>query len=265
VVVTINKLFEFDPENLTVKDRLIVVGDIHGDLTSLQKIIEIFNPKIDYLIFLGDYADRGPNGMEVIATIKNLTKRFPKRIITLKGNHEDFTPEGAPKFIPCTLIEETMAKRIRWQDYFKVELKPFINRLFLSAIVPGEILFLHGGISPNIRNIDDLRYPSESIEKEILWSDPIGKNGTYYNPRGVGILFGNDVTKEICQRLDIKRIIRSHQPNKATLGPFLEHQDRIITLCSSIVYGQKPHILILPAKKINEAFLDLNTYTKILR
>jgi len=52
-----------DSENNLVyipKSRVIIVGDLHGDLETLQKIIQLFfRDNYDQLLFLGDYVDRG--------------------------------------------------------------------------------------------------------------------------------------------------------------------------------------------------------------
>ena len=59
------------------EERLIVAGDIHGDLDSFNTIKKLFIPDTDLLIFLGDYADRGPQSVEVIEGIQELIKHYP--------------------------------------------------------------------------------------------------------------------------------------------------------------------------------------------
>lgn len=51
-----------------------------------------------YLIFLGDYADRGPKGVEVIDSVEELIGKYPGRLIALRGNHEDYTEGGSREF-----------------------------------------------------------------------------------------------------------------------------------------------------------------------
>lgn len=230
------------------EERLIVVGDIHGDLYSFNTIKKLFNPNKDLLIFLGDYADRGPNSLEVVEGVQELIKSYPERIIPLKGNHEDYTPEGEPIFAPCTLIEEVEIKGGSWEVYFEELRKNFLDKLYLSATIHGKVLFVHGGISSKIRNEKDLVNPNKLIEEDILWSDPYKINGEHGNPRGAGVLFGPDISEEVTRRLNVKYTIRSHEPRKASSGPFIEHEGRMVTISSTRVYGGRSFVLILPFK-----------------
>ena len=61
-----NALRELSRPELSQASRLLVAGDIHGDYETFFQIRDLFDPERDYLIFLGDYADRGPRGIEVV-------------------------------------------------------------------------------------------------------------------------------------------------------------------------------------------------------
>jgi diadenosine tetraphosphatase ApaH/serine/threonine PP2A family protein phosphatase len=260
-----NKLFELTSETLSETHRVLVAGDIHGDYESLRGIRRLFNPERDHLIFLGDYADRGPKGIEVIDGVGELVRKYPSRVTALKGNHEDYTEDGRPKFMPCDLMREASEKRSGWRTYFLDELKPFIDELYLAALVQGEVLFVHGGVSSKVKGFNDLRQPSKRVEEDVLWSDPFEGYGEHLNVRGAGIMFGKDVSEEVCRRLSLKRIVRSHQPRKAKEGPCVEHDGKIVTISSTIIYGGTPFILALPAKSIDEAFRHLERYTVIFK
>jgi hypothetical protein len=124
--------------------------------------------------------------------------------------------------------------------------------LYLAAIIPGEVLFVHGGISSKIKDRKSLENPTPDIELDILWSDPADENGEQFNNRGAGVEFGQDVTKEVCRRLDVKRIVRSHEPKKASDGPCYEHDGRVITTNGTGVYGGKPFLLVIDMDDISE-------------
>jgi serine/threonine protein phosphatase 1 len=71
--------------------RTFAIGDIHGDLESLDLLVERLPAltKDDTLIFLGDYIDRGPSSAGVIARVREIEKRGPAKVVALRGNHED--------------------------------------------------------------------------------------------------------------------------------------------------------------------------------
>lgn len=246
-------------------DRIIVAGDIHGDYKTFQQIHDSFHPQQDYLIFLGDYADRGREGIEVINGIKKLMINYPRQVIALKGNHEDYSKDGTPRFMPCDLINEVGKKRSSWNTYFMEDLTPFIDKLYIAALMSGSILFVHGGVSSKIQSITDLKNPSRSVEEDILWSDPFDGFGEYPNMRGAGVMFGQDISNKICHMLHAKIIVRSHQPRKAWQGPYTEHNGRVVTISSTTVYGGTPFILNLPIHNLNNVLTNLGDYTQDLR
>jgi predicted phosphodiesterase len=234
--------------------RIFVVGDLHGDEESFKNALQIFNENKDVegiLIFLGDYTDRGPNGVEVIRELYELL-RIRKDIIAVKGNHENYSKNGTPKFYPCTLIDEANIKiKGGWEVFWKEIYQNFLEYL-KPAYISGKVLFVHGGISKKIKNKEDL-FKKEN-EEILLWSDPYNGKGEIPNQRGAGVEFGEDVTKTVLKNLKLELIIRSHQPDKAANGqPFFEHSGKIVTINSSKVYGLPFMITVDPEKaKVNE-------------
>ena len=83
------------PKNSTI----FVKGDIHGDEKTIPALItalknkQLMNKDLiladdAYIIFLGDYIDRGPNSLEVIRQVTELKQKNPKNVFLLRGNHE---------------------------------------------------------------------------------------------------------------------------------------------------------------------------------
>ncbi len=235
------RLRRIDP---TGRDRVLVVGDLHGDLDSLRRIEGIFDPDRDLLIFLGDYADRGDRGIEVIEGVGELLDAHRDSVTALKGNHEDYR-DGLPCFSPCDLMGEAEWKRGGWREYYDSFLRGFLQRLQLAALLGGA-LFVHGGVSSRIGSLEDLDRPTPTVEEDVLWSDPCEGEGEFPNPRGAGVLFGEDVSERVCRALGIGYIVRSHEPMKALDGPFIEHRGRVVTISSTNVYGGAPFALALP-------------------
>ena len=85
--------------------RTFAIGDIHGDLGQLQRLLATF-PELDAydtLVFLGDYFDRGPSSAQVVEYVRTLHERTPARVVALRGNHEDawlrVVERGWPEFV----------------------------------------------------------------------------------------------------------------------------------------------------------------------
>lgn len=72
---------------------LSCIGDIHGNFDSLMHFEEVLWPlsptlSPSKLLFLGDYVDRGSNGLEVVAYLFAYKVHNPKKVFLLRGNHE---------------------------------------------------------------------------------------------------------------------------------------------------------------------------------
>jgi len=90
--------------------------------------------------------------------------------------------------------------------------------LSLSALVEDRILAVHGGLSPSISTLDQIRVidrkqevPHDGAMCDLLWSDPEEIDGWGLSPRGAGYLFGGDVVQQFNQTNKIDFITRAHQ------------------------------------------------------
>jgi protein phosphatase len=223
--------------------KIIVVGDLHGDLNSFKhillktKFIERTSDKKTYIIFLGDYGDRGKYSSEVYYNILCLKILFPDRVILLQGNHEG--PLNLPVY-PHDLPMELKKKfGEHWSLLYK-ELCKLYRNFNISALIKGKCIMLHGGIPSQTKDIKDVAYafqkhPTESHLEEILWSDPKEEIlGIYPSNRGAGRYFGKNVTKSFLKNINVNILIRSHEPFDE--GYKFHHDDRVLTLFSSKSY-----------------------------
>lgn len=74
----------------------------------------------------------------------------------------------------------------------------------LAAVVDGKVLCVHGGLSPEIRTLDQVRVvaraqeiPHEGAFCDLVWSDPEDVDTWAVSPRGAGWLFGDKVATEV--------------------------------------------------------------------
>jgi len=234
--------------NQKIEDRLVtleptgealVVGDLHGDLESLSLILresqfvqKMEKTKYATLIFLGDYGDRGEKPAEVYHLILRLKLAFPKQVILIRGNHEG--PEDL-KASPHDLPE-------RFHDKFGGDSLQVYKKtsalwacLYNGLFVEERFLMVHGGVSPEVRNLQDIGQAkdghNEGVLEDLLWSDPAeGMLGVSLSPRGAGRLFGEDVTEQVLERLKAQVLIRGHEASST--GFKISHGGKILTLFS---------------------------------
>mmetsp|Transcript_13669 Transcript_13669/g.32670 ORF Transcript_13669/g.32670 Transcript_13669/m.32670 type:complete len:157 (+) Transcript_13669:2-472(+) len=87
----------------------------------------------------------------------------------------------------------------------------------LTALVQDQIFCVHGGLSPSIDSLDQIRQlqreevPHEGPMCDLLWSDPDDRSGWGISPRGAGYTFGQDVSEQFNQTNGLMLIARAHQ------------------------------------------------------
>ncbi|MCQ5340861.1 MAG: metallophosphoesterase [Candidatus Methanomethylicia archaeon] len=208
------------------KSSITVIGDLHGDLFSLNKILDKI--ETENIVFLGDYADRGPFPIEVYEKIFELKIDHPDKVFLLRGNHEapDIIP-FYPHDFPWYLREKYGEN---WRDIYN-NLIELYNKIPIAVIIDDFALLLHGGISNKI-TIDSLIQPDKEDLEIILWSDPSDDiNGIIPSDRGAGVIFGPDVTSLVLNRLNVKYLIRSHQ--SVMKGYKWNHNNKVLTIFSA--------------------------------
>jgi diadenosine tetraphosphatase ApaH/serine/threonine PP2A family protein phosphatase len=235
--------------NLAVSERLVkleplgealVIGDLHGDLDSLVKILESsgFTQKMTQrkdatLIFLGDYGDRGAYSAEVYYTVLKLKLAFPEQTVLLRGNHE------GPEDLLASPHDLPMQFQFRFKENWRTayaKTRELFAYLYNAVLVEERCLMVHGGLSPNISSIQDLAHanvthPEQEFLEDLLWSDPNDMvKEVLYSPRGAGKLFGKKVTENALKKLNVKILIRGHEPCEE--GFKLNHDGKVLTLFS---------------------------------
>ncbi|EDO40084.1 predicted protein, partial [Nematostella vectensis] len=93
------------------------------------------------------------------------------------------------------------------------------NCLPIAAIVEQTIFCMHGGLSPDLQGLDEIRnlerpmdVPDKGLVCDLLWSDPDEDiTGWGDNDRGVSWTFGGDVVREYLEKYGFSLVVRAHQ------------------------------------------------------
>ncbi|PKI67771.1 hypothetical protein CRG98_011821 [Punica granatum] len=210
-------------------------SDIHGQYCDLLRLFEYggFPPTTNYL-FLGNYVDYGKQSLETMCLLLAYKIKYPENFFLLRGNHE------------CSSISRIHGFYDECKRRFNVRLwKVFVdcfNCFPAAAIVDDKIFCVHGGLSPDLTNLDQIRnirrptdVPDTGLLCDLLWSDPDGHlKGWGMNDRGVSYTFGADKVSEFIEKLDLDLFCRGHQVVEDGYEFFAGR--RLVTLCSAPNY-----------------------------
>lgn len=195
-----------------VSTPVTVCGDIHGQYYDLQQLFHTGGPpgETNY-VFMGDFVDRGHYSLETLTQLLLLKAKYPNKITLLRGNHESRQITQVYGF-----YDECMSKygnANAWKNCCKV-----FDYMTIAAIIDDCILCVHGGLSPEIKCLDQIRtiernqeIPNKGAFCDLVWSDPEDIDTWAISPRGAGWLFGSKVTYQFVELNNLKLICRAHQ------------------------------------------------------
>lgn len=250
--------------------RVIIIGDLHSDLTSLCSILKkLASSSYDYFsnayfIFCGDYTDRGRRPFETLRLLYAVKTYLGDRCILLKGNHEiiryscgilrsGFAPADTPELMNRVIPPEV---NNLYASY--LERLPYIVSLYHAG---KRFMVCHGGIPrhdySHLYKEDKFReylLPANGHSKEsimlsqVLWGDPGDASSSF---RGTEIRFEFNKAEflEFMDRHGYDVLIRGHQP--VDNGVMYCYNNRLISLFSSGGHDNKdtyyPDDVAIPA------------------
>jgi len=258
-------LLEFNLEN---SEKIIVLGDIHGNMQTLMKLIEIFNKeKPKFIISLGDIVDRGPKQHECLILMLSLKILNPNKFFILKGNHETFEMNQAYGFFYDFIN--------KFEDPNKFsEILAVYNVLPICAIVNNLILCLHGGIPEDIEILTKLKgLKTTDLDEslinsigdgifQIIWNDPKDTLKDFTGSiRGPGIkFFGEEAFNKFMDANNLKYLIRAHECFPEGYRWFFDN--RLLSIFSAANYtgpsSNPASYAIIKKKKIIPKTLELS-------
>lgn len=200
------------PVLLELEAPIKICGDVHGQYYDLLRVFEWGgHPPESSFLFLGDYVDRGKQNIETICLLLAFKVKFPDRFHLLRGNHESDSINRLYGFYDECKRRYSVKLWKKFTECF--------NCMPIAALVNDRILCMHGGLSPDLHTVDQIRkvqrplvIPDTGFICDLLWSDPAREvSGWGENERGVSYVFGADVVTHFLEKQDLDLVCRAHQ------------------------------------------------------
>lgn len=234
------------------KEKVFVVGDVHGQITMLDELLENWRPEEEQLVFLGDLADRGENSKATLERARKLMEE--QDAIVVKGNHDEMlenflehpTQALAQYYMNGgeSTVNSLLGRVTNRNDYLQnvsdiKEKYPWLLPMLKDLPLYyewGDYLFVHAGVDMSLKHWQD------SSPTDFVWI----REGFYNHPNTTGkkVVFGHTVTTTL----------HSDPPN----WEIWESGDGLFGLDGGAVYGGQLHGVVLSKTERLDHYSVLN-------
>ena len=212
----VKPILQGEPNILDLQAPINIFGDIHGQFSDMIHFLEMTGlPPTQKFLFMGDYVDRGNNSIEVCALLFAMKIMYPNNVQILRGNHE------------CPEVNSIYGLLTECESRFGNDSRLVFNKinevlcvLPLCSIINNKIFCVHGGISPNLTTLEDIRVlnrfgniPNSGLLCDLMWSDPNQSVDELWgsNSRGISYTYSSLAVNKFLKANKLQLLCRAHQ------------------------------------------------------
>jgi len=212
IIKLASDVFLKQPNYIALSEKfsdIAFVGDTHGDVVTTSRILKGFlEGKVESIVFLGDYVDRGTRSLVNIVLVTAMALAWPDNVIVLRGNHEDWEVNAGFGF--QVELARTYPSD---EDFDRVQalVDRLYNMLSIAVLSPRGSIGFHAGIPKGMASVAELNKvpkPHTSITMiqdatelkklysffmQVRWNDPREEQQGDFILRSGGLISGRSM------------------------------------------------------------------------